>query len=164
MKARPVRAGIRSRPTVRRLLGSMERTAPLGTDLTSRVLARLGALAEIGEHRVRRSLQRAVARANRVTQPVVLAAGAEPPELRVRIEDQAGPRRSPRRARARRMHPDHEERLPTEAEGEAVIGRVGAYRWIPRRAIGVVQELERAPEAILESRLIERARTAEARD
>ena len=95
--------------------------------------------------------------------PLESSVGAQPLELRVRIEHQRRPAEAPRQARAPRMQADDEQRAAGEAEREVRIVRDRRSPTDPSRPPGrrVVQPLQLLPQPPLELALARRRAAGE---
>ena len=131
-----------------------KRRVPVRLDHPAAVLLRLAVAAEVVEHRVDVPLQRQLLAADDLLHAKVLALLAQPFELRVRVEDQRGPRELAAQAGAARVQADDEEGRAGEAKREVRVLRVVADRRVPRDRVGVVQALELGPQGALEAVLV----------
>jgi len=140
----------------------MERAAPRALRrVASGILFGLGPHAEVREARVDASLERDVARANPVPQPLELPVATKPLELRMRVEHQRRPPEAACQPGALRMEAHDEKGFAGEAEREARVARIRAHGRIPtrRRVVTLVETLELTPEPALE-RALARGRPA----
>src|SRR5688572_25424477 len=110
----------------------VEGAAPTFVDFPAGVLRGFGPIAELRQHRVHITLQRALRRADRRLKPFEQPFGFQLLELAVRVERQRRPREPPRHSRAGGVKPDDEEGGTGEAEREVWIVRVIAYAAVPR--------------------------------